>query len=204
MGWFDWLFRSTGPKVRTSDRIWMTKAAKFRDMASSVATEHRTRRHAIVLLAHFPDTLEILQVIAARFNTGRPVMATLARDFLAHMQSANLHVHETVLILVGERHPHPAFDEAVLTSVAMLPQQCSVDYYLALDDALMRAFAGDWIVDTLRTLGMKEDESIESAMVTRRIFAAQKKIAVTSVTDDDDSPSADVWIERHCPQFLKK
>ncbi|HMP17120.1 MAG TPA: SEC-C metal-binding domain-containing protein, partial [Gemmatales bacterium] len=41
---------------------------------------------------------------------------------------------------------------------------------------LMRLFAGEWVANVLTRLGMKEGESIESKMVSRRIEAAQKKV----------------------------
>src|SRR3974390_3599341 len=40
----------------------------------------------------------------------------------------------------------------------------------------MRIFAGEWVKNVLTRLGMKEGESIESRMVSRRIEAAQKKV----------------------------
>src|SRR5262249_57321511 len=41
---------------------------------------------------------------------------------------------------------------------------------------VMRMFAGEWVSAVLSRLGMKEGEAIESAMVSRRITAAQKKV----------------------------
>src|SRR5262249_45574993 len=41
---------------------------------------------------------------------------------------------------------------------------------------VMRMFAGEWVSAVLSRLGMKEGEAIESAMVSRRISGAQKKV----------------------------
>ena len=49
-------------------------------------------------------------------------------------------------------------------------------FYLSLNDDLMRIFAGPWVEKMLKSLGMPEGEPIESKMVTRRIEAAQKKV----------------------------
>ncbi|HMO36400.1 MAG TPA: SEC-C metal-binding domain-containing protein, partial [Gemmatales bacterium] len=49
-------------------------------------------------------------------------------------------------------------------------------FYVSLQDELMRLFAGEWVANVLTRLGMKEGESIESKMVSRRIEAAQKKV----------------------------
>src|SRR5690606_36193048 len=43
-------------------------------------------------------------------------------------------------------------------------------------DDLMRIFAGDWVRSFLTRMGMKDDEAIESKMVSRRIEGAQKKV----------------------------
>ena len=40
----------------------------------------------------------------------------------------------------------------------------------------MRLFGGEWVAGVLAKLGMKEGESIESRMVSKRIEAAQKKV----------------------------
>ncbi len=49
-------------------------------------------------------------------------------------------------------------------------------FFLSLEDDLMRIFAGDFVKSMMERLGMKEGEAIESALVTRRIAAAQKKV----------------------------
>lgn len=67
----------------------------------------------------------------------------------------------------------------------------------------MRVFAGEWVENVLKQLGMKEDEPIESAMVARRIKAAQKKIESLSV-GDLAADSAEQWMERNCPELWRK
>lgn len=204
MGLFDWLFGPTGRKIPTSDRIWLDKSAKFRGLTRMVADEHRAGTNAIVLVAHFAETLNLLQLIANRFDTGRPVVATLTRDVTTTLKQGTIQSTNSILFLVGERHPHAAYDEALLTEVKALPQSCRIEYHVALDDAMMRAFAGEWVANTLRSLGMKEGEAIESAMVTRRILAAQKKVASQSTMGSDDAPSAEEWMRKNCPQLLKQ
>ncbi len=49
-------------------------------------------------------------------------------------------------------------------------------FFLSLEDDLMRIFAGDFVKSMMERLGMQEGEAIESALVTRRIAAAQKKV----------------------------
>ncbi len=49
-------------------------------------------------------------------------------------------------------------------------------FYLSLEDDLMRIFAGEWVKNVLTRLGMQEGEAIRSRMVTRRVEGAQKKV----------------------------
>ena len=49
-------------------------------------------------------------------------------------------------------------------------------FFLSLEDDLMRIFAGEWVKNVLTRLGMQEGEAIRSRMVTRRVEGAQKKV----------------------------
>ena len=49
-------------------------------------------------------------------------------------------------------------------------------FYLSLDDALMRIFAGDRVRAIMDRLKMPEGEAIEAGMVTRSIESAQRKV----------------------------
>ncbi len=49
-------------------------------------------------------------------------------------------------------------------------------FYLSLDDALMRIFAGDRVRAIMERLKMPEGEAIEAGMVTRSIESAQRKV----------------------------
>ena len=59
---------------------------------------------------------------------------------------------------------------------------------------MMELFCGEWVKQILERLGMKEDEPIESKMVTRRIQQAQKSIADRCVSDLP-ADSAGEWLK---------
>lgn len=52
----------------------------------------------------------------------------------------------------------------------------SSQYFLSLEDSLMRIFASDRVAAMMNKLGMEEDVPIENAMVTRSIANAQRKV----------------------------
>ena len=85
-------------------------------------------------------------------------------------QIGGLHVIGT------ERHEARRIDLQLRGRCGRQGDPGSSQFYLSLNDDLMRIFAGPWVEKILKSLGMPEGEPIESRMVTRRIEAAQKKV----------------------------
>ena len=79
-------------------------------------------------------------------------------------------------IIGTERHESRRIDNQLRGRSGRQGDPGSSRFFLALEDDLMRKFAGEWVSGVLQRLGMKEDEAIESRMVSRRIEAAQKKV----------------------------
>lgn len=81
------------------------------------------------------------------------------------------------LYVIGtERHESRRIDLQLRGRCGRQGDPGSSRFYLSLEDDLMRVFAGDFVRGVMQRLGMQEGEAIESAMVTRRIEAAQKKV----------------------------
>ncbi len=79
--------------------------------------------------------------------------------------------------IVGtERHDARRIDNQLRGRAGRQGDPGSSRFYLSLEDDLMRIFAGEWVSNLLKTLGMEEGQAIESRMVSRRIEAAQKKV----------------------------
>lgn len=206
MGLFDW-FRTPASNVEVlNDVIWLTKQARFNGIrkALSCSLDDPDRSAAILLVAHFQETFDEIQKIVESGEFTGPVTATIAENLSSNAASRlTLDESYTIQILVAERHPLPAHDETVVEFARSLPCRCRLVRHVSLEDPLMRCFAGEWIENLLKTLGMKEEEAIESVMVARRILAAQKKIASVSV-DDLPAGSAAEWMERNCPELWRR
>ena len=90
--------------------------------------------------------------------------------------------HEAVkaaggLHIIGtERHESRRIDNQLRGRAGRQGDPGSSRFYLSLEDNLMRIFASDWVQKAMRMMGMKEDEVIESAMVTKQIEKAQRKV----------------------------
>ena len=90
--------------------------------------------------------------------------------------------HDEVLALGGlhiigtERHESRRIDNQLRGRSGRQGDAGSSRFYLSLEDNLMRIFAADWVKNAMRKMGMKDDEVIESGMVSKQIQNAQRKV----------------------------
>lgn len=205
MGLFDFLFGSKPASTVevVSDRIWMSQQAKFIGIRTELEERSGSDSVAVLLIAHFADTLERLDAIASESSGGSPVTATLAENLSLDIASGlNLDETATIDLIVAERHPLLEVDETLMQFAEELTCKCRVAHHLSLDDPLIDMFAGEWVQGMLKKLGMKEDEAIESNMVSRSIKDAQKKIAAQAV-GNSEADSAAEWLEKNMPNAFE-
>ena len=79
-------------------------------------------------------------------------------------------------IIGTERHESRRIDNQLRGRSGRQGDPGSSRFYLSLEDNLMRIFAADWVQTAMRRMGMKEDEVIESGLVSRQIQNAQRKV----------------------------
>ncbi|GAB2489033.1 MAG: preprotein translocase subunit SecA [Comamonas sp.] len=90
--------------------------------------------------------------------------------------------HEKVTALGGlriiatERHESRRIDNQLRGRSGRQGDPGSSRFYLSLDDALMRIFAGDRVKAIMERLKMPDGEAIEAGIVTRSIESAQRKV----------------------------
>ena len=81
------------------------------------------------------------------------------------------------LHIVGtERHEARRIDNQLRGRAGRQGDPGSSRFFVALDDELMRLFAGERIAGIMERLGIEDDVPIEAALVTRQIENAQKKV----------------------------
>ncbi|MEZ6091451.1 MAG: preprotein translocase subunit SecA [Pirellulaceae bacterium] len=182
-----------------SDYIWMTTEAKFAGLTKEAVERSKSDTVAILLVAHFPDVQARLERIAEQTKWDVPVKAVPASNLNAHLaRSLSLDESGVIDVIVAERHPLPSIDDQLEEFADNLPCRCRFSHHLSLDDAAFRVFAGDWVQQVMRQLGMKEDEAIQSQMVSRRIRKAQEKIEGRGVGSREAGSAAE-WLEQNCP-----
>ncbi|KFN43291.1 preprotein translocase subunit SecA [Arenimonas malthae CC-JY-1] len=79
-------------------------------------------------------------------------------------------------IIGTERHESRRIDNQLRGRAGRQGDPGSSRFYLSLEDNLMRIFAADWVQKAMRGMGMKEDDVIESGLVTKQIQNAQRKV----------------------------
>jgi preprotein translocase subunit SecA len=81
------------------------------------------------------------------------------------------------LYIVGtERHENRRIDNQLRGRAGRQGDPGSTQFYLSLEDNLLRIFGSDKIKSIMERLGVEDGEYIESKMVTRAVEKAQKKV----------------------------
>ena len=203
MGFFDALFGGSKPtNVEViPDRIWMSTDAKFLGVAREAKERSKSDTVAILLVAHFPDVLAQLEMLASQQSWEVPCQAVQASNLNTDL-AASLQLDKTAIldVIVGERHPLPSVDDRLKEFADQLTCRCRFSHHVSLEDPMMKVFCGEWVKKTLAQLGMKEDAAIESQMVSRRIRQAQQKIEGRTF-GSLDAESAAKWLEKNCPDL---
>jgi preprotein translocase subunit SecA len=86
------------------------------------------------------------------------------------LEAGGLHVLGT------ERHESRRVDNQLRGRAGRQGDPGSSQFYLSLEDDLMRIFGGDRLLGMMERLGMEDDVPIEAKMVTKSIESAQKRV----------------------------
>lgn len=86
------------------------------------------------------------------------------------LKAGGLHVIGT------ERHTARRIDNQLRGRSGRQGDAGSSQFYISLQDDLMKMFAGEWTIKVLGWLGMKEGEAIQDKRITKGIIRAQKKV----------------------------
>jgi preprotein translocase subunit SecA len=111
------------------------------------------------------------------FEVGEPEWAETLRGHAERAQEDHQRVIESggLFILGTERHESRRIDNQLRGRAGRQGDPGESRFYLSLEDDLMRIFARGF-ASTVMQKAMKEDEAIESPMISRRIEGAQKQV----------------------------
>ena len=141
----------------------------------TIATNMAGRGTDIVLGGNIEKSIEAIETDAALDDAAK------AKQVAALRAQWN-EDHEKVKALGGlriiatERHESRRIDNQLRGRSGRQGDPGSSRFYLSLDDALMRIFAGDRVRAIMDRLKMPDGEAIEAGIVTRSIESAQRKV----------------------------
>ena len=189
------------PAIRKDlpDVIYKTKAAKYRAVVREVKKRHATGQPILVgttsisqseILSQMLDKENIVHnVLNAKYhekeaeiikNAGQKGMVTIATNMAGRGTDIKLGpgVAELggLMIIGTERHESRRIDNQLRGRAGRQGDPGTTQFFLSLEDDLMRIFGSDNISKFMDKLGMDEDEPITAKMITKSIEKAQKKV----------------------------
>ena len=113
-------------------------------------------------------------------EAGKPGIVTIATNMAGRGTDIKLSEEVKVsggLAIIGtERHDSRRVDRQLRGRAGRQGDVGSTQFYVALDDNLMRLFGSDRIAKMMDRMGLKEGEVIQHSMITKSIERAQKKV----------------------------
>lgn len=189
------------PMVRRdlSDVVFKNEVGKFRAIVKRVAEIHATGQPVLIgtiaiekseylstLLTQAGVPHEVLnaknhereaQIIK---NAGQRGAVTIATNMAG--RGTDIKLGEGVkelggLVILGtERHEARRIDNQLRGRAGRQGDPGVSQFFVSLEDELMRRFGGDRLQNIMNKLGLPEDEPIENALVSKTIESAQSKI----------------------------
>ena len=186
-------------RVDLPDQIFKTKAAKYRAVVRNAVERHQTGQPILIGTTSITQSEELSdmllragvphKVLNAKHhekeaeivaNAGQMGMVTIATNMAGRGTDITLGEGVPELgglaILGTERHESRRIDNQLRGRAGRQGDPGSSQFFLSLEDDLMRIFGADNITGIMDKLGMEEDEPIEHSLITKSIERAQKKV----------------------------
>ncbi len=115
-------------------------------------------------------------VTVATNIAGRGVDIKLGGPFAKPEESDEIKALGGLFVLGTERHEARRIDNQLRGRSGRQGDPGETQFYVSLEDSLMRVFAPDYLKNLMGRFGIPEDEPIENSMVSRALESAQTKI----------------------------
>lgn len=217
MGLFSWLFGKHS-RVTVHDLILLSNEARNGAIARRVKRS-LLEGQSLLVVAHFPATLAALveraishewPCVAVQEDFPPTAALALAAEYVParlflglarHLQAPESLPPDDapacpLAVIVLERHPLRSYDNRVVEFAQGLGGRAEVEFYTSFNDPLMQMFGGDRARGMLRRMGQKEDEPMKSAMLSRSLKSAQRRLEAR-LSGDQDADSAEEWVRKN-------
>ncbi|MGC8765450.1 MAG: preprotein translocase subunit SecA [Brevinematia bacterium] len=186
-------------RVDAPDKIYLTENAKFRAIVRDVEERHK-KGQPILIGTISVEKSEILSkmltqkrirhsVLNAKYHEKEAEIIAQAGQLGAVTIATNMAGRGTDIklgegvkevgglhVLGSERHEARRIDNQLRGRSGRQGDPGSSQFYVSLEDDLMRLFGMDSRMKLMQTLGFSEDEEIQSGMISKAIERAQKRV----------------------------
>ncbi|MBD7912954.1 MULTISPECIES: preprotein translocase subunit SecA [Clostridium] len=186
-------------RIDKSDVIYMNEKGKFNAIANEIAETHKTGQPVLVGTVSIEKSEELSkvlkkkgiphQVLNAKYHeqeaeiishAGELGMVTIATNMAG--RGTDIKLGEDVVEVGGlkiigtERHESRRIDNQLRGRSGRQGDPGSSQFYISLEDELMRRFGSDRMQGIVEKLGLGDDDAIENRVITKQIENAQKKV----------------------------
>jgi hypothetical protein len=189
------MFFSKKRTPNVPDKIWKTRAIAWKQAVTEalrVLTSNETPFIVFYFeeeLGQFETSLTSLQVPFSRMDLnnipsdlkGTAVFTihaqSLESDVLLGFLSNQSKIVKVCFLFMGH-YPLPTRENLLLEKINFsLGTDASLSCWMSFEDPLLRTFGSEQMLNLMEKLGLKDDECMEHAMISKSIMRAREKIA---------------------------
>ncbi|MFD1953961.1 preprotein translocase subunit SecA [Paenibacillus thailandensis] len=189
------------PNIRKDlpDVVYKSENGKFNAVVEEIVARHKNNQPVLVGTVSIENSERLSEmlkrrgvkhkVLNAKFHAEEAEIISHAGQAGAVTIATNMAGRGTDILLgegvaelgglhiIGtERHESRRIDNQLRGRAGRQGDPGSTQFYLSLQDDLMRRFGAENIMNMMDRLGLEEDQPIESRMITRAIESAQKRV----------------------------
>ncbi len=175
------LFKKKEQSLKITDRIWMSEPCKLKAFAAEWKKNKET-----VFISWFDETLREIEKEIAKETTEQPLLFTAREVTAPHIAGKP--------VVFAEHYPLPQKENDLFEHLGLK----EVWIWSALDEPLFHRFGGEKIIQMMKAMGMKEEEAVEHAMISKAIRNAQEKIEKKVLLEQTAHSQKD-WLQKNFP-----
>ncbi|THF80772.1 preprotein translocase subunit SecA [Cohnella fermenti] len=189
------------PNIRqdSPDVVYKSENGKFKAVVDEIVERHQTGQPVLVGTVSIENSERVSEILKKKGIKHQVLNAKYHAEEAAIISSAGQHGTVTIAtnmagrgtdIILGEgvaelgglhiigteRHESRRIDNQLRGRAGRQGDPGSSQFYLSMEDELMRRFGADNIMGMMERLGFDESSPIESKLITRAIESAQKRV----------------------------
>ncbi|WP_248929451.1 preprotein translocase subunit SecA [Paenibacillus hamazuiensis] len=186
-------------RIDMPDVVYKSVGSKFRAVVNEIAERHAKGQPVLVGTVSIENSERLSSMLKQKGIKHKVLNAKYHREEAEIIAQAGQHGAVTIatnmagrgtdimlgpgvaelggLHIIGtERHESRRIDNQLRGRAGRQGDPGSSQFYLSLEDELMRRFGAENIMGMMDRLGFEEDQPIESKLITRAIESAQKRV----------------------------